>query len=391
LKEELVEDNDESSPEDEEGLFVHESLEDVLFEEFDDGMFNSSSTCDLSNNPVSGVPVALLDNNPSPDFPLSGEKDLDLDSNTVISAPPDSAYKFERFALSTIVRSPPPTTMNLVSVSPPQYFAPTYDPGGPHICKPEWNLRFDTDFQKLLSALISVSSPLLDPPPEPPDVVVILLPQLSATINTPIGFLPTHLPLNNVSGYLTYCIIIANNFFSSKLIIALWKHSSIEAIFTIHAFFHTLVTCTDVFLRLCDDDFYGFGGSGSRAYEKIKFSPNTFYLFTKMPLRTIFFWNINLFEVLEMLSTLFRSSFLWPNIFFIDNVVSNCGVIDGLKLWHCSITIIGVRMMALPTSIKFLGLTFGIGALRFFIVITSTSLDMVSTLDMVYIYPHELE
>ncbi|MCI77986.1 hypothetical protein A2U01_0099256, partial [Trifolium medium] len=50
LKEELVEDNDESSAEDEEGLFIHESLEDVLFEEFDDGMFNSSSTCDLLSN-----------------------------------------------------------------------------------------------------------------------------------------------------------------------------------------------------------------------------------------------------------------------------------------------------------------------------------------------------
>jgi hypothetical protein len=121
LKEELVDDNDESSPEDEEGFLVHESLEDVLFEEFDDGMFNSSSTCDLSNNSVYGVPVVLLDNNRSPDFPLSDEKDLDLDSNTVISAPSDSASKFKRFALATIVRSPP-TTVNLVSASPPQYF-----------------------------------------------------------------------------------------------------------------------------------------------------------------------------------------------------------------------------------------------------------------------------
>ncbi|MCI95244.1 hypothetical protein A2U01_0116542, partial [Trifolium medium] len=66
------------------------------------------------------VPVALLDNNPSPDFPLSDEKDLDLDSNTVVSAPPDSASKFERFALA--MRSPPMTTVNLVSASPPQYF-----------------------------------------------------------------------------------------------------------------------------------------------------------------------------------------------------------------------------------------------------------------------------
>jgi hypothetical protein len=142
LKEELVEDNDESSPEDEEGLFVHESLEDVLFEEFDDGMFNSSSTCDLSNNPVSGVPVALLDNNPSPDFPLSGEKDLGLDSNTVVSAPPNFASKFERFSLATVVRLSP-TTVNLVSASPPQYFDPTYDPGGPRVCKAGWNSRFE--------------------------------------------------------------------------------------------------------------------------------------------------------------------------------------------------------------------------------------------------------
>ncbi|MCI61365.1 hypothetical protein A2U01_0082622, partial [Trifolium medium] len=88
-------------------------------------MFNSSSTCDLlSNKSVSGVPVALLDNNPSLDFPLSDEKDLDLDSNTVVSTPPDFASKFERFALATIVRSPPMTTVNLVSASPPQYFDP---------------------------------------------------------------------------------------------------------------------------------------------------------------------------------------------------------------------------------------------------------------------------
>ncbi|MCH92848.1 swarming motility protein ybiA, partial [Trifolium medium] len=354
LKEEIVEDDGDASTADDERSVVNVSLEDVQLTSQGDGMVNSTPICDLlSTGSVSGVAMGLIDNNPSPGFPLSDEKDLDPNPETI---PPDSVSKFMRFDLATIVRLPT-TTVNLGFASPPQYFS------APHVITAEWNSMFDEAFHKLLTPLV----PPLDPPPEPPDFVVIPLSQLSTSVNTPIGFLPALLPLSNFSGSPISCIIISSNFLSSTSITVLWKHS-IEAKLTIHTFFLTLAACTDVVTRICDDDFYGFGASDSSAYVKIEFSPNTFYMFAKMPLRNTFFW----------------SSSLWPYILFIDNVLSNCGIIDGLKLWHYSTTIIGVRIMALPTSIKILGLTFGIGALRVFIVITGTSLDMVSTLDMVY-------
>ncbi|MCI89321.1 hypothetical protein A2U01_0110609, partial [Trifolium medium] len=70
--------------------------------------------------------------------------DLDPDSEIVVSAPPDSVSKFERFDLATIVQSPPPTTVNLGSASPPQSFS------GPRVITAEWTSRFDDAFHKLL-------------------------------------------------------------------------------------------------------------------------------------------------------------------------------------------------------------------------------------------------
>ncbi|MCI55782.1 hypothetical protein A2U01_0077033, partial [Trifolium medium] len=68
LKEEIVE--DEASPEDDEGLLVPDSLEDVQltpFEGHGDGMINSSPILNqLSTGSVSRITEALIDNNPSP-------------------------------------------------------------------------------------------------------------------------------------------------------------------------------------------------------------------------------------------------------------------------------------------------------------------------------------
>ncbi|MCI55883.1 hypothetical protein A2U01_0077134, partial [Trifolium medium] len=84
-------------------------------------MINSSPIPNLvSTGSVSMVTKTLIDNNLPLGFPLSDEQDLDLDSETFASAPPDYVSKFERFDLATIVRSPT-KTVNLSFASPPQY------------------------------------------------------------------------------------------------------------------------------------------------------------------------------------------------------------------------------------------------------------------------------
>jgi hypothetical protein len=61
--------------------------------------------------------------------------------------------------------------VNLVSASPPQYFDPTYDPGGPRVCKAEWTSRFDeawthgTVWHNINYGTVAI----IPPPPEPPD------------------------------------------------------------------------------------------------------------------------------------------------------------------------------------------------------------------------------
>ncbi|PNY03952.1 hypothetical protein L195_g000362 [Trifolium pratense] len=48
------------------------------------------------------VTETLCDNNPSHEFPLTDKKDLDLNSETLIT-PPGYASKLVRFAVPTIV------------------------------------------------------------------------------------------------------------------------------------------------------------------------------------------------------------------------------------------------------------------------------------------------
>ncbi|MCI33306.1 hypothetical protein A2U01_0054523, partial [Trifolium medium] len=128
---------------------------------------------ELSTGFVSGVTADLLDINTSHGFPISDQQDLDLESEIVVPDPSDSASKFERFAVATILRSPA-TTMNPISALPSQHFESI-------VFTAEWNLRFDNTFQKLFTAQspTTLAPPLPDPPPEPINVV-ILPPQLSA-------------------------------------------------------------------------------------------------------------------------------------------------------------------------------------------------------------------
>ncbi|MCI36132.1 hypothetical protein A2U01_0057354, partial [Trifolium medium] len=52
----------------------------------------------------------LLDINTSHGFPISDQQDLNPESEIVVPDPSDSASKFERFAVATILRSSPATS-----------------------------------------------------------------------------------------------------------------------------------------------------------------------------------------------------------------------------------------------------------------------------------------
>ncbi|CAJ2666460.1 unnamed protein product [Trifolium pratense] len=122
-KEELIADNDEESLDDDEDLLVPDSIDDVQLTPFD-------GHSDEVSGSVSTVTETLIDNNLPLGFPISDEHDPYLDSETVVSAPHDYTSQFERFTFTTIVRLQPPMTVNPNSSSPPQYFVPSYDPGG---------------------------------------------------------------------------------------------------------------------------------------------------------------------------------------------------------------------------------------------------------------------
>ena len=88
-----------------------------------------------------------------------------------------------------------------------------------------------------------------------------------------------------------------------------------------------------------------------------------------------------LFQILQIFVTLFGRSSLESYLLSLDNVVSIDVNFDGLSNRHFQTTLIGVRIMALPTSMKVPDPTFDIDVISFLVVIIELSLDIVMSLD----------
>jgi len=122
----------------------------------------------------------------------------------------------------------------------------------------------------------------------------------------------------------------------------------------------------------CHGEFLGFKTNESSEFVKIEFSPNTYYMFAIMPIRP------NLFQILQIFVTMFGSSSLESCLLSLDNVVS---VDVNVNNRHFPTTLIGVRIMALPTSMKVSDPTFDIDVISFLVVITEIPLDIIVSLD----------